>query len=458
MQINEGTISEIQISGNQKTKDFIIRNAITLKAGTVYNERVLTACLRKLYANGYFQDIRRTLQPSKAEPDKYVLKVEVDEKRTALASMNGGMDTVAGPFGSFNIGDSNFLGSGQQIAFRSQVGGGMMGSIANNVNNGGTPYLGNQPTYNLSATWSDPNFMNTGNIATVQGFARNSNSMNVDYAMQRTFGTTVNFARQITPHVAASIGATADNTSLMDVGTINGNSAMSFLTNRALAMGAPDNQTATMVAQNIRNQQLKGGAYLSVSPQIMYDTRDRAVDPTSGTTVRLTSTPSLGLTNSSFLRAGASVSKFVKVGEEKTLAFNVQAGTNVFGNMPQFSQYRLGGWYGVRGYQSFSALGTGTSMLMATAEYRFPLPFVPRRTAIGKHVKGFFFFDTGGVSGNSMINNYYLRSPIAASVGVGLRFNIPKVGLIQVAYGFPLIASIQGKMRPQFSLNFGERF
>src|SRR5439155_4211777 len=133
----------IQIVGNKKTKDFIIKSAIKMKPGSVYNERQLTADLRKLYGNGYFQDIRRSLVPSANDPDKYTLKVEVDEKRTGSVGLGGGVDTVAGPFGSFTFADSNFLGRGQVLSVNSQVGSGLMGGISNNLNNGGTQYMAN---------------------------------------------------------------------------------------------------------------------------------------------------------------------------------------------------------------------------------------------------------------------------------------------------------------------------
>src|SRR5262249_10260158 len=110
LSLNEGVIDKIQIVGNKKTKDFIIRNSMKLKAGSVYNERQLTDDLRKLYANGYFKDIRRSLVPSPDNPDKYDLKVEVAEKRTGTIGLGGGIDTMTGPFGSFTVGDSNFGG------------------------------------------------------------------------------------------------------------------------------------------------------------------------------------------------------------------------------------------------------------------------------------------------------------------------------------------------------------
>lgn len=47
LKVNEGQIESVQIGGNRKTKDFIIRNALKIKPGSVYNEKQLTADLRK---------------------------------------------------------------------------------------------------------------------------------------------------------------------------------------------------------------------------------------------------------------------------------------------------------------------------------------------------------------------------------------------------------------------------
>ena len=158
LNINEGTIDKIEIVGNKKTKDFIVRNAIKLKSGDVYNEKQLTADLRKLFANGYFQDIRRSLGPAPDNPDKYVLKVEVDEKRTGSIGLGGGVDSLYGPFGSFSIGDSNFNGKGQTLSFTSQVGTGVSGAMSNVLNNGSQPFVANLPTYQAQLNFVEPNF------------------------------------------------------------------------------------------------------------------------------------------------------------------------------------------------------------------------------------------------------------------------------------------------------------
>jgi len=468
MTINEGVIEKVEIVGNHKTKDFIIKNAIKVKPGSVYNERDLTTALRKLYANGYFQDIKRSLTPSPTDPNKYTLKVEVDEKRTGAVGLGGGLDTVAGPFGSFSVSDANFRGRGQVVQMNAQVGSGMLNSLSNTVNNGGNNFLSSRRTYQLEGSWIEPSFMGTKTSLAVNAFARDFNSMTIDYSQQRTFGTGATFSRPLNQRTTANLGFLGETTKLFDVGSFaNDLGTTEYLTTRALQQGLTNNPLqAYQMANMVRNEQLQGGTYLTVSPSVQYDSRDNAADPRKGSYARLSGSPSLGLNSSSFMRLGASVSKYVPVTRNSNLAFNFQGGT-ALGAMPQFAQYRLGGWNGLRGYRQFSDLGTGTSMLMATAEYRFKLP-MPRSNGstvynyvaskVNKHVKGAMFMDAGAVSGNSMVNNFFQRGTIGASVGVGLRLNLPMLGVIRLDYGFPLLSTALGKMTPRFTVGFGEKF
>jgi outer membrane protein insertion porin family len=62
---------------------------------------------------------------------------------------------------------------------------------------------------------------------------------------------------------------------------------------------------------------------------------------------------------------------FTEEGGGETLAFNVQAGT-VFGDLPPYEAFALGGTNSVRGYQQ-GDVGAGRSFVQATAEYRFPI-------------------------------------------------------------------------------------
>jgi outer membrane protein insertion porin family len=464
LSINEGEIDKIEISGNKKTKDFIIRQALKMKAGMVYNEKSLTNDLRKLFANGYFQDVRRSLVPAANNPDKYVLKVEVDEKRSGSVGLGGGIDTLAGPFGSFTLSDNNFRGRGESLSLSSQVGTGFFGSVSNTLNNGGVGFVPNTRTYQLQADYIVPNIRGTNTSMTVSGFGRDMGSFMIQQSMQRTLGASVNFAKPLGKNFNANLGLIGENTALRDVGSFfNNQNILLSMTNQALASGlASTPAQAGVLAASVRQNQLRGGTFFTVNPSVNYDTRDSQFDPTKGTLVRLSASPSVGLANASFAKFGLSASKYFKVNEKVTFATNIQGGASL-GNMPQFAQYYMGGWNGVRGYRSFTDLGTGTSMLMATAEMRTKLPFVGGldnkiAKAIDRNVKGVFFIDAGQVGGNSVTNTLLTRSYLGAAVGLGLRIKVPMLGIVRLDYGFPLISSALGGYTPRLTVGFGDKF
>jgi len=461
--INEGSIDKIEISGNKKTKDYLIRNQLKLKPGTVYNEAQLANDLKKLYANGYFQDIRRSLAPSEANPDKFALKIEVDEKRTGSVGLGGGVDSVAGPFGSMSFSDSNFRGKGQVLSFNSQVGSGVFGNFNNTINNGGTSFLPTQRTYQLEATFIEPNLKGTNTSMAVSGFGRNFASMMIDQSTQRTLGANVNFSKPLRKGLSANLGIMGENTGLKELGGLLGtDSVLNSMADRALELGKANSLAgANALAQSTRNDQLRGGTFFTVNPSLNYDTRDSAIDTTKGTHARISAGPSVGLGGASFAKFGGSVSKFMPLGKGFTLATNMQGGASV-GGIPQFAQYRIGGWNGIRGYRQFSDLGTGTAMLMATAEVRHALPFTENSKVgkmINKHVQAAAFFDVGQVTGNGLSNSLLARSNMGASVGMGLRVKVPMVGLVRLDYGLPLIQSVLNRgFVPRFTVGFGEKF
>jgi outer membrane protein insertion porin family len=82
LRINEGQIDKIEISGNEKNKHCLIRNFLTIKPGTIYNDQQLANDLKKAYEQGHFQDLRGSLAPSETNPDMFTLKIEVGEKGT----------------------------------------------------------------------------------------------------------------------------------------------------------------------------------------------------------------------------------------------------------------------------------------------------------------------------------------------------------------------------------------
>ncbi|MBS2006284.1 MAG: BamA/TamA family outer membrane protein [Cyanobacteria bacterium SZAS TMP-1] len=462
--INEGTIDNIVITGNHKTKDFVVRNNIKLKPGSVYNERQLTNDLKKLYANGYFQDIRRSLVPSEKDPGKFTLKVEVDEKRSGSVNAGAGVDSLAGPFGSFGFSDNNFRGRGQVLSLSSQMGSGTLNGISNSVNNGGTNFLPTGRTYNAELSFIEPSLRGSNVSMSNTLFGRNMASMAIDQSMQQTFGLSTNFSKPLVGHWTGNLGLTGEGTRLRDVGSLyQDQNILSSMEQQALKSGlASSAAQASGLAQSYRNQQLKGGVFASISPSVSYDTRDAIVDATKGSYLRFSTTPTAG-PSAAFIKGGIVASKFVPLGHDVTLAMNTTAGMSL-GGMPQFAQYRLGGYFGngVRGFRSFSDLGTGTQMLMGTIELRKKLN-LPGDNVVSKvlnsHVKLTGWLDYGQVGGNRNMNTLLTRNSMGASVGVGVRIKMPMVGMVRIDYGLPILSTLStNKFTPRLTFGFGDKF
>nr|MBP9094722.1 BamA/TamA family outer membrane protein [bacterium] len=96
------------------------------------------------------------------------------------------------------------------------------------------------------------------------------------------------------------------------------------------------------------------------------------------------------------------------------------------------------------------------------AEIRAKLAFLPDdnkiTSTIKKNVKIAGFFDYGQVVGNSSTNSLLSRSNFGASVGLGLRINMPMVGLVRIDYGLPIVSTILGNRAPRMTVGFGEKF
>ncbi len=126
IEIKEGTINSIAISGNEKTKDFVIERNVLVEPGMVYNENQVKEDLVRLYATQAFKDVTREIEPCEEDPDTYNITINVQEQRTASISVGGGLDSVTGVFGSLGIADNNFRGRNQRVSLSGLVGSGVI--------------------------------------------------------------------------------------------------------------------------------------------------------------------------------------------------------------------------------------------------------------------------------------------------------------------------------------------
>jgi outer membrane protein insertion porin family len=104
-------IERIQIHGNSKTRDEVIRREFDVGEGDAYNRALVDRGERHLKALGYFNSVKIAAAPGSA-PDRVVLDVTVEEKQTGNFWISGGYSTSDGFLASVTISDTNFLGTG----------------------------------------------------------------------------------------------------------------------------------------------------------------------------------------------------------------------------------------------------------------------------------------------------------------------------------------------------------
>jgi outer membrane protein insertion porin family len=104
-------IERIQIHGNTKTRDEVIRREFDVGEGDAYNRALVDRGERHLKALGYFKSVKIAAAPGSA-PDRVVLDVAVEEQKTGNFWISGGYSTSDGFLASVTISDTNFLGTG----------------------------------------------------------------------------------------------------------------------------------------------------------------------------------------------------------------------------------------------------------------------------------------------------------------------------------------------------------
>ena len=118
---HEVTVDRIDISGNTKTTDKVIRRELTIQEQEPYSADEIRESEMRLDQLGYFSQTQFTTSPG-PQPDKIDLNVHVIEADTASFQLGGGLDSYAGVFGNFSLGDRNLFGGGESIMFNAMVG------------------------------------------------------------------------------------------------------------------------------------------------------------------------------------------------------------------------------------------------------------------------------------------------------------------------------------------------
>ena len=406
LQIFEGqpwTIRKVDIAGNTKTHEKVIRREIELRPGDIYQQNLVQESQRRIFLLNFFKDVQIQPEYSPVEDERLVdLTFNVEERPTGQASMGAGYSDRDKLVGQIGLRIPNFRGMGQNLDFSWEFGTRREQFLVGFTE----PWLFDTPTsltvriYTMKSQYYE-----------FYDFERNSVNIRVGRRLKKP------------AYSSLSLGYRLESESYSDFGE---NFDRSLLDNPLYARRY--------------EERLTSGFELVYSR----DTRDQAQFPTKGTL--FTYTPEIA----SSIVAGdvdfhkhevgfnyyrPSWWKFVWSLETKVAVIDGFTADDDL-NLSIWERFSPGGvdyWDGqVRGYPDRS-LGPrisnvnigGRSMIIANLEYRFPIA--------EQQVYGILFADAGNAwESVSDLNPLKLRR----SLGFGFRVQTPMLGMIGFDFGY----------------------
>jgi len=389
-------VNRINIEGNTRTKDKVIRREVLVAPGDVFNTVRVDITKKRLENLGYFAKVE-TYPEETDIPGRKDLTILVQEKRTGSLSFGGGFSTVdqlvgfaeltQGNFDLFNW--PSFTGGGQKFRLRIQYG-------------------TQRKDFILGLT--EPYFLDRRLSLSGQLFYTEANYLSAQYD-QRNYGFSTELRKPINSYIYASLGYTLQDVDIFNVDP----SASDFI------------------------QSQKGSSVESkIFSSVVYDSRDNVLLSHRGQRITFSPVIAGGFLGGDTQIYGLALegSQYFHLPKDLILLINGEIATvSQWGSqtdVPIFERLFLGGSNNLRGFpfrevgpqQNGEPIG-GKSMARSTVELTFP---------IIEKARGAIFYDTGFVNYSQWSFGF---NNIASDVGVGLRLDLP-IGPLRLDYGYPI--------------------
>ncbi len=406
-------IDRIDIVGNSRTLDRVIRREFRIAEGDAYSKVLAEAGRQRLIRLGYFKEVKVTKEPGKS-PDRVNLTVAVQEEQTGQLSFSGGYSTSQGVIGDVSYTERNLMGTGQYLEVK--LSGSFSGDGA------------------FTVGWTEPHFLDTDLAFGIDLFVKNA-----DYTQSSGYVVAGYEDFRVGGDIRLSALLT-DNVTVSTNYTLLWENVYNVDPNASLAV-----------------KQIQGTAVVSsVGYSMIYDTRDNKKKPTRGFYFRGTQDLAGVGGDVDYIRSTAEARAYYPVTQDITLAGRLQGGT-IAGwggqdvrvvdafykggeTIPGFAPAGIG----PRDASTGDALG-GTTFYAATAELRFPLPFLP--TDLG--LSGAVFTSAGTLFGT---NAQQFAAAYAASHGVPNTLAIQDSSALRSSAGASLVwDSPVGALRVDFA-------
>lgn len=195
LEVTEGIktfVERIEIRGNTKTRDRVIRRYVPLAEGDIYNGKLLQQARAALGGLGYFEAVEVKTARGSA-PDQLVLTIDVKEKPTGRVGLGGGFSTSGGALGSVFLSEDNVFGLGKRMRISATLG---------------------TVTSALNFTWDDPFFLDSEYSMHFAVFDRISD---FDDFEEDRLGAEIRFGRRFLTYNSASLGYLYERVKITDV-------------------------------------------------------------------------------------------------------------------------------------------------------------------------------------------------------------------------------------------------
>jgi outer membrane protein insertion porin family len=414
-------VERINIRGNYRTRDYVIRRELDINEGDPYNRALVDRAERRIKNLNYFKSVKITDEPGSA-PDRVVINIDVVEQPTGDFSVMGGYSTAEGWLAEVSVQERNLLGTGR-FAKASATYGEYIRSVE----------LG----------YAEPYFLDTRSSMGIDLFAKQTLASSYLSYGTESLGGTLKWGLPLREDLSFQLRYSAYTQKitlpsyLNDCNNINPDFANTFPTpgaiNAATASGvigaaypaynpaAPVNCYAYGQASLPVRVELANGSYLTsmFGYGLSYNTLDNNKAPTSGVYVSFGQDIAGAGGDVAYLRSTVDMRSYYEVVTDLVSIVHLQAGDMIGlskcptgecsssdGYVRMLDDFKMGPNL-VRGFQPAGigprdiTPGTtgdnigGTMYWGASLEYQYPFYFLPKDTGF----RGAVFVDSGSVWG-----------------------------------------------------------
>ncbi len=414
-EIKEGDrifVNRINISGNTRTRDEVIRREFRIEEGDAFNASKLKASRRNVENLNYFSKV--DIQTDPQDENKADVNVNVEEKSTGYFNVGVGYSTVNGALIRAGVTENNFQGRGQQLGLDVAV---------------------SQRTSEYQASFTEPYFMGRRLAAGVDVFRTDTDYQDEGSYDEETTGGRLRLGWNYTDDFSQYLRYTLKKDKISNV----------------------DRDASYYIKE-------EAGSYTGsvIGQTVVYDKRDSAINPKEGYYLSFgNDVAGLG-GDEKYLKFDGKAYKYYTLADYYTFKFFVNAGYIVGYNGKDVrlsNRYYLGGstlrgfetaGIGARDKFTKDALG-GNWMVYSGAEMTFPIGL----DELG--IKGRTFVDMGMLGKPDNIDERYVDYSSSPRVAAGFGFQwLSPMGQIDIDIAFPIVKEKYDETEV-FRLNFGTR-